>query len=192
MYFCYNYCLAVYLDWFPTYLKEHRGFNLLRMGFYSSLPLLAGTLGDLLGGWVSDIWAKRTGNLTLARRVVAISGFLLAGAAIVPAQLTTNPIACVWYSCVAFFALEVTVGVSWAIPLDIGGDFAGSVSAIMNMWGNIGGAISPLVLAYLVKAYGWEAPFLVAAGLCMAAAALFLESTLPGGFLWSKRNVYQY
>jgi len=45
MYFCYNYCLAVYLDWFPTYLNSHRGFNLLRMGFYSSLPLLAGTLG---------------------------------------------------------------------------------------------------------------------------------------------------
>jgi len=71
-----------------------------------------------MGGWVSDIWAKRSGNLTLARRGVAIFGFLLAGAAIVPAQLTADPIACVWYSCVAFFALEVTVGVSWASALD--------------------------------------------------------------------------
>ena len=68
MYFCYGYCLAVYLDWFPTYLNDHRGFNLLQMGFYSSLPLLAGVGGDLLGGWISDIWAKRTGNLKLARR----------------------------------------------------------------------------------------------------------------------------
>ena len=173
MYFCYNYCLAVYLDWFPTYLNSHRGFNLLKMGFYSSLPLLAGTFGDLLGGWLSDIWAKRSGNLPLARRGVAIFGFVLAGAATVPAQLTANPIACVWYSCIAFFALELTVGVSWAIPLDTGGDFAGSVSAIMNMCGNIGGAISPSVLAYLVTAYGWEAPFLVAASLCIIAAMLF-------------------
>jgi sugar phosphate permease len=173
MYFCYNYCLAVYLDWFPTYLNDHRGFNLLKMGFYSSLPLLAGTFGDLLGGWLSDIWAKRTGNLTLARRGVAIFGFLVAGGFIVPAQLTADPIASVWYSCVAFFGLEITVGVSWAIPLDIGGDFAGSVSAVMNTWGNIGGAISPLVLAYLVRVYGWEAPFLVAAALCIIAAVLF-------------------
>src|SRR5262249_17219347 len=67
MYFCYSYCLAVYLDWFPKYLNAHRGFDLLKMGFYSSLPLLAGTGGDLLGGWVSDIWAERTGNLRLAR-----------------------------------------------------------------------------------------------------------------------------
>ena len=79
MYFCYGYCLAVYLDWFPTYLNDHRGFNLLQMGFYSSLPLLAGVGGDLLGGWISDIWAKRTGNLKLARCGVAIFGFLLAG-----------------------------------------------------------------------------------------------------------------
>jgi MFS transporter, ACS family, glucarate transporter len=173
MYLCYGYCLAVYLDWFPTYLNSHRGYNLLQMGFYASLPLLAGVAGDLLGGWISDIWAKRTGNLKLARRVVAVSGFLLAAGAILPATLTTSPIACVWYSCVAFFGLEVTVGVSWAVPLDIGADYAGSVSAVMNTCGNIGGAISPLLLTYLVGAYGWNMPFLVAAGLSLTAAALF-------------------
>ena len=56
----------------------------------------------------------------------------------------------------AFFGLEMTVGVSWAIPLDIGGDFAGSVSSVMNMCGNIGGAISPAALAYLVQALWLE------------------------------------
>ncbi len=62
MYFCYGYCLAVYLDWFPSYLKEHRGFNLKEMGMYAALPLFAGTFGDLAGGWLSDIWLKRTGE----------------------------------------------------------------------------------------------------------------------------------
>lgn len=175
MYFCYGYCLAVYLDWLPTYLNSHRGFNLKEMGFYASLPLLAGTLGDLGGGWVSDIWAHKTGNLKLARRGVAVFGFLLAAAGIVPATLTVDPIACVWYTCIAFFALEVTVGVSWAIPLDIGGDYAGSVSAVMNTAGNIGGAISPTLLAYLVTAYGWDMPFAVAAVMCIVAALLFLR-----------------
>ena len=57
MYFCYQYALAVYLDWFPTYLNSHRGFDLKQMGFYASLPLLAGTLGDLAGGWFSDLFS---------------------------------------------------------------------------------------------------------------------------------------
>jgi sugar phosphate permease len=175
MYFCYAYCISVYLDWFPKYLNDHRGMNLKQMGFYASLPLLAGTVGDLVGGWFSDLWASRTGNLKRARQAVAISGFVLAASSIVPATFTTDPVASVLYTCVAVFGLELTVGVSWAIPLDIGGDYAGSVSAVMNTCGNIGGAISPALLAYLVSVSGWEAPFVVASGLCLAAAALYLK-----------------
>ena len=173
MYFCYAWCLVVYLDWLPTYLNEHRGVSLKQMGIYASLPLLAGTFGDLIGGWASDRIGVATGNLKLARRGVAIFGFLLAAGCILPATFAASPQACVAFSCVALFGLEFTVGVSWAIPLDIGGDSAGSVSAVMNTCGNIGGAISTLVLGYMVKDYGWDVPFLVAAGFCLLAALLF-------------------
>jgi sugar phosphate permease len=172
MYFCYGYSIDIYLDWFPKYLNEHRGFDLKQMGVYASLPLLAGAAGDLLGGSTSDRWAKRFGNLKLARRGVAIAGFLLAAFFIVPATLTHNSMASVWYSCVAVFGLEVTVGVSWAIPLDIGGEYAGSVAAIMNTFGNLGSAVSPILLAYLVGLYGWNIPFLICSVLCVAGAAL--------------------
>lgn len=173
MYFCYGWCLAVYLDWFPTYLKEHRGLTLKQMGFYASLPLFAGVFGDFLGGWISDRIAHRTGNLKLARSGVALAGFLVAAAGIIPATLAATPEQCVAFTCIAFFGLEVTVGVSWAVPLDIGGDFAGSVSSVMNTAGNIGGAISSLAVGYLVSAYGWNVPFLVAAALCALGAILF-------------------
>jgi MFS family permease len=110
-----------------------------------------------------------------ARRSVGAVGFLIAALGIVPATLTADPVTSVLFSCVAFFGLELTVGVSWAIPLDIGGDYAGSASAIMNTCGNIGGAISPALLAYLVQGYGWDTPFLVASGMCIVAAILFLR-----------------
>src|SRR5688500_3501021 len=175
MYFCYGYCLSVYLDWFPTYLEQHRGFTLKQMGFYAALPLFAGTVGDLAGGWLSDVLYKRTGNLKMARRSVAVFGFALAAASIAPAALTTDSFTSVWFSCLAVFGLELTVGVSWALPLDVGADYAGSVSAVMNTFGNIGGAISPAILAYLVRDYGWNEPFLVASALCLVAAVLFLK-----------------
>jgi len=175
MYFCYNYSLATYLDWFPTYLNSYRGYSLKEMGVYASLPLFAGTVGDLAGGWISDAWLRWTGNVARSRRIVAVFGFLIGAAAILPATLTMNPRACVVFSCIAFFGIELTVGVSWAIPLDIGGDYAGSVASVMNMCGNIGGAISPAALAYLVKAYGWNVPFLVTSALCLAGAALYAK-----------------
>jgi sugar phosphate permease len=175
MYFFYGYCLAIYLDWFPTYLKAHRGLSLTRMGIFASLPLLAGTAGDFFGGTISDWLLRRGWGLTLARRSVAMTGYLIAAAAIVPATLATSAEWSVLFTCIAVFGLELTVGVSWAIPLDIGADYAGSVSAVMNTCGNMGGAISPMLLPYLVGAYGWNVPFFVASAMCVAGAALHLK-----------------
>ncbi|MGC2403618.1 MAG: MFS transporter [Acidobacteriaceae bacterium] len=169
MYFCYGYAIDVYLDWFPKYLYDARGVNLKQMGFYASLPFVAGAVGNLLGGWLSDIWAARTGNLTAARRVVAVLGFVIAAGSILPATFTSNTVASVLFSCSSVFGLELTVGVSWAIPLDIGGDYAGSIASVMNTFGNLGGAISPVLLGYLLGGYGWNVPFTISAVLCVVA-----------------------
>ena len=175
MYFFYNYNLNVYQDWFPTYLSQAKGMTLAQMGIYASLPLMAGVFGDLAGGWFSDIVLRRTGNVNLARRWVAIAGFLLSAAATVPAVLAHDPKVSVACYCVAFFGLEWTVGISWAVPLDIGGDYAGSVSAVMNMLGNFGGAIAATVVTYTAARYGWNVPFMITAGLCLIAATLYLK-----------------
>jgi MFS transporter, ACS family, glucarate transporter len=169
MYFCYGYSIDIYLDWFPKYLYDSRGVNLKQMGVYASLPFIAGAAGNLLGGWLSDLWAARTGNLTTARRVIAVLGFVIAAASILPATFTSHTTASVLFSCVSVFGLELTVGVSWAIPLDIGGDFAGSIASIMNTFGNLGGAISPVLLGYLLGSYGWNVPFIISSILCIVA-----------------------
>ncbi len=99
----------------------------------------------------------------------------MSAAATIPAMLAHDPKVSVAFYCVAFFGLEWTVGISWAVPLDIGGDFAGSVSAVMNTLGNVGGAISATVVTYAVRAYGWNAPFLITGVLCVIAAILYLK-----------------
>jgi MFS transporter, ACS family, glucarate transporter len=175
MYFCYNFNLNVYNDWFPTYLHDSRGMTLTKMGIYASLPLFAGVLGDLAGGWFSDRVLKRTGNLNLARRWVAIAGFVVSAAATIPAVFAHDPRVSVAFYCVAFFGLEWTVGISWAVPLDIGGDFAGSVSAVMNTLGNLGGSLSAIVVTYAATRFGWNSPFLLTSALCVIAAILYLR-----------------
>jgi MFS family permease len=44
----------------------------------------------------------------------------------------------------------------------------------MNTFGNLGSAVSPILLAYLVGLYGWSIPFLVCSVLCLTGAALSL------------------
>ncbi|MFL6551354.1 MAG: MFS transporter [Povalibacter sp.] len=173
MYFCYGYDIGIFLTWFPKYLHAERHFELQQMGFYASLPLLAGVAGDVCGGWFSDMALKRTGNLKLARRVVAIPGFLIAAVAIPLACFTQDPLVSVGYFAIAVFGIELTVGVSWAVTLDIGGEYAGSVSAVMNTLGNLGAAIAATMTGYIVDVSGWPTAFFVLAGYSLVAAVLF-------------------
>jgi ACS family glucarate transporter-like MFS transporter len=73
----------------------------------------------------------------------------------------------------AMFFLECTIGPSWAVPMDVGGKCSGTVSGMMNMAGNIGGALSPIVFGVLVQFGSWQAPFIVAAGLLILGAAVW-------------------
>jgi MFS family permease len=57
--------------------------------------------------------------------------------------------------------------------MDVGGKYSGTVSGMMNMAGNIGGALSPLVFGFLVQFGSWEAPFIVAATLLIVGAAVW-------------------
>ncbi len=175
MYFCYGYDIGIFLTWFPKYLHAERHFELQEMGLYASLPLLAGVAGDVCGGWFSDLALKRSGNLKFARRVVAIPGFLLAAVTIPLACLTDDPLLSVGYFAIAVFGIELTVGVSWAVTLDIGGVYAGSVSAVMNTFGNLGAAIAAAMTGYIVNASGWSTAFFVLAGYSLVAAVLFLR-----------------
>jgi sugar phosphate permease len=170
MYFCYGWVLWMYLFWFPTYLVEARHFARIRVGLAAGAPLLAATITNVLGGWISDHLAGRWGDLRRGRLFVSMVGFATAGIGLVPGVLASSPATGLLCLIVALAGLELTVAVSWAICLDIGGDFAGSVSAVMNTLGNVGGALSPLVIGYLATRLGWTWPFLAASAMCITAA----------------------
>jgi MFS transporter, ACS family, glucarate transporter len=175
MYFCYAYSINIFLTWFPKYLGEVRDFELARMGLFASLPLMAGVIGDVAGGWVSDHLLRRTGRVTWARRAVAVAGFALAAVAIPAGVMSDSPLVSVAWFALAVFGLELTVGVSWALTLDVGGIYAGSVSAVMNTFGNIGGALAAVITGYILHWSGWNAAMYVLAALSALGGLLFLR-----------------
>jgi len=172
-YFTYVYCLWIFLSWLPSYLVDFRHFTLLKVGLFASLPLWAGVVGDTVGGLATDWLLKITGSAKFGRRVVAIVGLLGCAVFIVPAALTEDAYTAVYCLTAAMFFLECTIGPSWAVPMDTGGKYSGTVSGMMNMAGNFGGAISPIVFGVLVQFGSWQAPFIVAAGLLVAGAAVW-------------------
>ena len=173
-YFTYVYCLWIFLSWLPSYLVDFRHFTLLKVGIFASLPLFAGVIGDTVGGLATDWLLKTTGNTKFARRSVAIVGMIGCCVFIVPAALTADAYTAVYCLTAAMFFLECTIGPSWAVPMDVGGKYSGTVSGMMNMAGNIGGALSPLVFGFLAQYGNWQAPFIVAAALLVAGSGVWL------------------
>jgi sugar phosphate permease len=172
-YFTYVYCLYIFLTWLPSYLVEFRHFTLLKVGIFASLPLFAGVIGDTVGGLATDWLLKKTGNTKLARRAIAITGLLGCAVFIVPAALTEDAYTAVYCLTGAMFFLECTIGPSWSVPMDTGGKYSGTVSGMMNMAGNFGGALSPLVFGFLAQYGNWQAPFIVAAILLVLGSAVW-------------------
>src|SRR5713226_7857964 len=172
-YAAYIYSLWFFLSWLPTYLVEYRKFTLIKMGIFASIPLLAGVVGDTFGGWLTDKLLVKTNNLRFARRSVAIVAMLGCGTFTLFAALSANPFTAVYCLTAAMFFLEMTIGPAWAVPMDVGGEFSGTVSGMMNMGGQFVGALSPTVFGILVAKGSWVAPFSVSAGLLFIGAAIW-------------------
>jgi sugar phosphate permease len=172
-YFTYVYCLWIFLSWLPSYLVEYRHFTLIKTGYLASLPLLAGVVGDTVGGLATDWLLRKTGSAKIARRSVAMVGLLGCVVCIVPAALVEDPYAAVYLLTGAGFFLECTIGPSWAVPMDTGGKYSGTVSGTMNMAGNFGGFLSPIVFGFLAQYGSWQAPFIVAAALLVIGAGIW-------------------
>jgi MFS family permease len=172
-YFTSGYCGFIFLSWMPSYLVEYRHFTLLKVGIFASLPFWAGVVGDTTGGLAVDWLMARTGSVKLAHRAVAIVGLLGCVACIVPAALVDSAYTAVGCLTASFFFLECAIAPYWAVAMHIGGKYSGTVSAAMNMAGNIGGALSPIVFGILVHYGSWQAPFIIAAVLLVFGAGIW-------------------
>jgi sugar phosphate permease len=173
-YGCFFYGAYFYVSWFPTYLLEFRHLSLSSVGYLASLPLISAMVGDLAGGLLTDHVLRRTGNLRLARRVVAAPGLFLAALLLIPAGTTDSAITAILCLTASNFFLELVLGPAWAVPMDVGGTSSGTVTAVMNMVGAVGASISPLVFGFLVERGSWVAPFYVTAAVLASGSLIWI------------------
>jgi nitrate/nitrite transporter NarK len=69
----------------------------------------------------------------------------------------------------------------WAYAQDVGGNNVGTALGWGNMWGNLGAALSPVLLIEVQKAGGWPAAFALCAGSYVVSAicGLMLDASKP-------------
>lgn len=171
-YSCLGYVAYIYMSWFYLYLVNVRGFNILLGGFYAAAPFLAILVSCPLGGWATDRLALRYG-LTHGRQFTGVTGMTLAAAFITLGAIVESPSLAIASLSLGAGWLYFTVGAYWSSTSDLSKTHAGSLSGLMNMGANIGGAVSPTVTPWIATHWGWS--------VSLGIAALI---ALVGGILW--------
>jgi len=174
MYFTYGYGLYFYFTWLPTYLIRVLGFSTLSGGLLSGLPFVFAGAANLAGGWLTDALA-RTRGLRAARCKLGFASFFTGAALTFVSTLVDAPIAKAILLALALGSVDLALSACWSVCLDVGRRHAGVVTGCMNTFSNLGGVLTPLVVAYAVDHWqSWTIPFYVTAVVYAAGAFIWL------------------
>lgn len=172
-YFSFGYIAWVYFSWFFLYMAQVRGFDLKQSARYAMLPFLCMTVFSLAGGMLSDRLTRlrglRVGRCYLASVSLVITAiFLVFGSQVRSPHLAGVILA------VGAGALYLSQSTFWSVSVDIAGRSSAVFSSLVNMGGQIGGAITASLTPWIALRFGWTTSFAVAAAMALMGALLWL------------------
>ncbi len=178
----------------PTYLERVYAVPEVERGWMSSLPFLISLPMMIFGGAWTDWMTARFGAYW-GRCIPLASTRFIAAIAYVIAIFLNDP----WHITIVFcfFSVFSDMGLPaiWAYNLDVGKRNVGLVLGWGNMWGNLGAAVSPMMLGFVLKGFvdfdksftpedaraGYNAVFLTCAAVftVIGFASFFVDATKP-------------
>jgi MFS family permease len=176
--------MAFFMTWLPTMLRETRHVDVSTSGYLTGIIGVGAIIGGVLGGLASDALLKRTENRRLSRQGLAVAGLSTCAACLVAAYRAQDIDHAVGLMCFGAF-VGTFGGVSgYTVAIELGGTQVATLFGLMNMCGNIGAALFPLVVNRRVLGVGYAlglGPWAFVVAIC---AIIFLIDA----FCWSLLN----
>jgi ACS family glucarate transporter-like MFS transporter len=153
-YFCQGYPIYFYHTWFFIYLVRERHLTISHAGIGGAMPYIGIAALAPVGGWFSDMavrrWGRRQGRRTAVWLGMFTSGILLWSGS----HVSSKAGAILMLALGAGFNM-FAASTFWAACIDLTEEFTGSLSGLMNTFGNLGGWLSPILTAYIAIHFGW-------------------------------------
>lgn len=160
-----------FVSWYSTFLQETGTVAIEQAGWLNGMPLLAVVVGSPVGGVVSDFLLTRTDNRRMSQQFPAIVSLLACAGCIVSAFWIRDPLVATALISVGAFCAAMCGPIGYAVTMHVGGERVATAFGIMNMGGNFGAALFPVVAAQLRTATGsWNVVLVLFAGIYFAAA----------------------
>jgi ACS family glucarate transporter-like MFS transporter len=180
-YFANTYGFYFFITWLPTYLSKSRRMANAELAIFAGMPLLLSVLADISGGVTTDAISRRFG-VRIGRCAVGGVGYLFAAIAMISGTLVGDGRLAGILIALGGAASMFTLAPAWATAIELGGRNSAVLSATMNTAGQIGGILSPIVLAYIVDRLGnWSMPLHILSALYLIAAIcwIFINPSAP-------------
>jgi MFS transporter, ACS family, glucarate transporter len=171
-YVAFGYVAFLFHTWFFPYVKGGLHFDMKSSIFLSVLPFVAMTVCCLAGGAASDWVVKRSGQY-IGRSIFGACTLFATCALMLIGGTVTDPYVAIGVLTCAAGALYFGQATYWAVGADFGGPYSGIVSGLINMGGQIAGAVTASATPWFAREYGWSTAFYVAAAVAFVC-----------GFFW--------
>lgn len=150
------------VTWLPTYLTEVHGLEIKKIGWLTAVTGLAGVIGCISGGILTDIFVKKLG-LVWGRRLPAVCAGSACAACYALCLTLKDPYVIIAVLAATYFLTDLSLGALWATYQDVGGSHVGSILGFNNMAGNLSAAVFSIVIGYLAEAQMWHWVFIFSA-----------------------------
>lgn len=171
----------VFNAWLPGYLEMTHHLDLKTTGWLAAVPFVFAIGGALSAGFIIDALMARSVSMIRSRQVplciaMVLNGLFVLGAAFAPT--TAWAVAAI---SAAMFCNTASVASAWAIASVIApSNCTGSLGAMQNFGGYMGGAFAPIITGFLVQGTGsFAVAFIVCAVMCLVAAISFSTIRKP-------------
>jgi ACS family glucarate transporter-like MFS transporter len=172
-YFSFGYIAWVFFSWFFLYMSQARGFDLKSSARYTMLPFLCMTVFCLAGGVLSDFLVRRKG-LRVGRCYLACAALLLTAVFLVVGSQVHSPRLAAFVLAGGAGTLYLSQSSFWSASADIAGQSSGVFSSLVNMGGQLGGALTASLTPWIAEHFGWTTSFGTAAGVAVLGAVCWL------------------
>lgn len=172
-YFSFGYIAWVFFSWFFIYMAQERHIDLKKSALLTMLPPLSMMVCSMVGGIVSDKLTVTRG-LRVGRCSLAVVSLLLTAALLVVGAHAKSALVAGLILAAGAGAMYLSQSSFWSASADIAGRSTGVYSSMVNMGGQIGGAVSASLTPWIGGRFGWMTAFGFAASLAVLGALCWM------------------
>ena len=172
-----DYLWVLFVSWLPAYLVMERGFSILKMGLYASIPWVMSFVAQPAMGWFSDWLIKKGVSVTKSRKYTLVGSQLVA-ALVIAVGFVDDPLIAVILLTINITGESASAGIMWTILAEVSPKgMGGTVTSAINTVSSIAGVLAPTITGFTYKFTGSFQMALFVAGfgvLISACAILFV------------------